>query len=580
MKVLSVQQPWASLICAGIKDVENRTWKPAVNPGRILIHASSKKVTRSVYAGVPEDIVSFIENEISFGNFPELDTLPTSAIIGYVTVTGFEEDEVDSVWAAPAGTIKWKLEDAWLFDKPILNVKGKLNLFDYDEIDENNLPPAHQVELEDVELNDAEDEVFIPCEKNIFEKIKAGEFRGIELYLTPYLADMLCIENEYKMKSFKTVTVCNGNDIISFELAEGSGIYIIPDSQDETKPYMIYYPDGSECAWMTARFLLGKKLNEGETEEICGGKILFSADDILGKETRKDVDMEILKVEVSKEDFREYATIGATDYLKEITPNDFSTFFKTDENGKVIEINGNPQLRIYDAIQFVYNNKTLTFLVNDVDIAFLDDDGLVCFNYFDLPKEEREEYDYKQGLIYYALGKRVKDDKENRQAKPKQMKEKSDVPFLKTLAIRQPWASLIACGVKDIECRDSMPTKCRKIFVAASGKKVPWYQLDGMVKKVLTDLEKAGKLPSYDKLPQKCIIGYVDIVNVTYDPVESVWGRYHNGIKYVLENAHELDEYIYGKNKATPYFYNTEGYDENNLPAAHVVDLTGIDLPK
>ena len=165
-------------------------------------------------------------------------------------------------------------------------------------------------------------------------------------------------------------------------------------------------------------------------------------------------------------------------------------------------------------------------------------------------------------------------------AEPEQVKEKSDAPFMKTLAIRQPWASLIACGVKDIECRESMPTKCRKIFVAASGSKVPWNALDGMVKNVLTNLEKAGKLPSYDKLPQKCIIGYVDIVNVTFDHVESVWGRDWNGIKYVLENAHELDEYIYGKNKATPYFYNTEGYDENNLPAAHKVDLTGIDLPK
>lgn len=165
-------------------------------------------------------------------------------------------------------------------------------------------------------------------------------------------------------------------------------------------------------------------------------------------------------------------------------------------------------------------------------------------------------------------------------AEPEEVKEKSDAPFMKTLAIRQPWASLIACGVKDIECRDSMPTKCRKIFVAASGSKVPWNELNDMVKSVLTKLEKAGKLPSYDKLPQKCIIGYVDIVNVTFDPVESVWGRDWDGIKYVLENAHELDEYIYGKNKATPYFYNTEGYDESSLPAAHKVDLTGIDLPK
>jgi hypothetical protein len=41
MKVLSVQQPWASLICAGIKDVENRSWKAAKVPGRILILCKS-----------------------------------------------------------------------------------------------------------------------------------------------------------------------------------------------------------------------------------------------------------------------------------------------------------------------------------------------------------------------------------------------------------------------------------------------------------------------------------------------------------------------------------------------------------
>ena len=37
MKTISVQQPWASLICAGIKDVENRNWKPKDNPGRMYI---------------------------------------------------------------------------------------------------------------------------------------------------------------------------------------------------------------------------------------------------------------------------------------------------------------------------------------------------------------------------------------------------------------------------------------------------------------------------------------------------------------------------------------------------------------
>lgn len=160
------------------------------------------------------------------------------------------------------------------------------------------------------------------------------------------------------------------------------------------------------------------------------------------------------------------------------------------------------------------------------------------------------------------------------------MKQYEEGTFMKTLAIRQPWAQLIAMGIKDIECREAMPTKCRKIFVAASGTKVPWDYLDYEVKDLIERLVAAGKMPAYKDLPSKCIIGHVDIVKADFEPVESFWGRDWEGMKYTLRNAEMLDEPLYGLNKATPYFYNVEGYSENNLPASHKVDLTGIKLPE
>jgi hypothetical protein len=39
MLALSIQQPWASLIVAGIKDIENRNW-PTEHRGHFIIHAS------------------------------------------------------------------------------------------------------------------------------------------------------------------------------------------------------------------------------------------------------------------------------------------------------------------------------------------------------------------------------------------------------------------------------------------------------------------------------------------------------------------------------------------------------------
>lgn len=41
MKALSIQQPWAWLICAGHKDIENRSWRTDYR-GLVLIHAGKE----------------------------------------------------------------------------------------------------------------------------------------------------------------------------------------------------------------------------------------------------------------------------------------------------------------------------------------------------------------------------------------------------------------------------------------------------------------------------------------------------------------------------------------------------------
>ena len=41
MKALSIMQPWAWLICAGHKDIENRSWSTGFR-GPVLIHAGKK----------------------------------------------------------------------------------------------------------------------------------------------------------------------------------------------------------------------------------------------------------------------------------------------------------------------------------------------------------------------------------------------------------------------------------------------------------------------------------------------------------------------------------------------------------
>ena len=167
-KVLSVKQPWASLIFHG-KNIENRTW-PTKYRGELLIHASAKS------AGIPSELLT--EEQFDYFNLnPEsglwLQELMagryiTSAIIGKVDlvdcVIGHESvwAEKGFAYASMYGTqyqeiYNWVLENPVLFDEPILNVKGKLNLWNY--------------EME----TDAEDDPFDMFRKHGVTEIVAGK---------------------------------------------------------------------------------------------------------------------------------------------------------------------------------------------------------------------------------------------------------------------------------------------------------------------------------------------------------------------------------------------------------------------
>ena len=150
-KVLSVKQPWSFLICSGIKDIENRTWKcPQKYIGEmVLIHASAK----------PENIKLEMEGQATVKEIQLLSALNYcdenelySAIIGSVEIVDCVINH-PSIWAEPSNEVykdpqiygdnkidsavwNWVLANPIFFDKPILNEKGKLSFWDYDLPDE------------------------------------------------------------------------------------------------------------------------------------------------------------------------------------------------------------------------------------------------------------------------------------------------------------------------------------------------------------------------------------------------------------------------------------------------------------
>ena len=97
MKAITIKNPWAYLVAAGIKDIENRTW-PTKYRGRVLIHASAKPVPMKHEA----DVFTYTQwwNGLTLDQriLMQSNTLANSAIIGSVEIVGYTLNH-ESVWA-------------------------------------------------------------------------------------------------------------------------------------------------------------------------------------------------------------------------------------------------------------------------------------------------------------------------------------------------------------------------------------------------------------------------------------------------------------------------------------------------
>lgn len=169
MKVISVQQPFATLLVQGHKIIETRSWKTK-HRGPILIHASESK--KHFHLAATDPFIQYnckddfaIEESINNGNYTitskpvlkvNIDAFAFGAIIGMVTLIDILATE-DIQLLADTNTkmpvcgkqlpLNWQHEIAfgdysngrygWLMAEPILfpnpiKAKGKLSVWDYD----------------------------------------------------------------------------------------------------------------------------------------------------------------------------------------------------------------------------------------------------------------------------------------------------------------------------------------------------------------------------------------------------------------------------------------------------------------
>lgn len=130
MKVITIKQPWASLIVHGIKDVENRTWYTNFR-GRVLIHSSAKGDISQFGCLQPNQKLKVLNPPMGRIGFNDL---PFGSIIGSVEIVDCVQNYA-SVWA-DKGVYNWVLANPVLF-KQSIPAKGKLSFWEYDNLSED-----------------------------------------------------------------------------------------------------------------------------------------------------------------------------------------------------------------------------------------------------------------------------------------------------------------------------------------------------------------------------------------------------------------------------------------------------------
>lgn len=127
MKVLTIKEPWASLIVEGYKEYEFRSWKTNYR-GKILIHAGLSLEK--------DQAKKFNDYNLKYGKG---EIIGEAELVDCIKVSEDFQSELrkkDEIVYGNSGHVEnyaWKLVNIKKYDERI-KCKGKLGLWNYDEI--------------------------------------------------------------------------------------------------------------------------------------------------------------------------------------------------------------------------------------------------------------------------------------------------------------------------------------------------------------------------------------------------------------------------------------------------------------
>ncbi|MBR3015483.1 MAG: ASCH domain-containing protein [Clostridia bacterium] len=130
MKVLSLKEPYATLIKTGIKTIETRNWKTNYR-GKLYIHASSSKIPKEYIEN--KELISLIDlSDLNYGNI-----ICSCELTDCVEMTDEFIDEIKKnrneyiSGIYEKGRYAWILKDINVLSEPI-KTKGHLGIWNLD----------------------------------------------------------------------------------------------------------------------------------------------------------------------------------------------------------------------------------------------------------------------------------------------------------------------------------------------------------------------------------------------------------------------------------------------------------------
>ena len=129
MKVISIKEPFATLISNGTKKIETRSWKTNYR-GEIFIHASGKSLAKEFLTN--DYVVDLIKDmDMNYGNIICRCNLVDCIYMDEVFLEYIEQNPTEyNVGEYKLGRYAWIMEDIELI-YPI-PAKGRLNIWNFD----------------------------------------------------------------------------------------------------------------------------------------------------------------------------------------------------------------------------------------------------------------------------------------------------------------------------------------------------------------------------------------------------------------------------------------------------------------